>query len=49
MKKDVTFFNNPFSVVIENHPHEFHLELCDLQADPFLNARAKTKPLKIFT
>lgn len=49
MKKDVTFFNNPVSVVTENQPHEFHLELCDLQADPFLNARAKIKSLQIFT
>jgi hypothetical protein len=49
MKKDVTFFNNPLSAVTENELHKLHLKLYDLQADPFLNTRAKIKTLQIFT
>uniref|UniRef100_H2ZWP1 HAT C-terminal dimerisation domain-containing protein n=1 Tax=Latimeria chalumnae TaxID=7897 RepID=H2ZWP1_LATCH len=37
MKEDFSLFNNPLGVAIEHQPATFQLELCDLQADSFLN------------
>ena len=36
MKKEIEFFSNPIEIEIEAQGSEFQLELCDLQADPFL-------------
>lgn len=39
IEKDVLLFTNPLGVKIENVNVEFQMELCELQADVFLNTR----------
>ena len=39
LKQDLLIFNNPKGCTIEEQKLEYRLELCDLQADPFLLSR----------
>jgi hypothetical protein len=39
MRDSIVLFNNPLGVNIEDQPTQFQLELCDLQAHPFLQTR----------
>jgi hypothetical protein len=47
MRDSVVLFNNPLWVNIEDQPTKFQLELCDLQADTFLQTRVE-KGLEFF-
>lgn len=41
VKPEVALFNNPMTANIEEQPSDLQLELCDLQADPFFQARTE--------
>jgi hypothetical protein len=47
MRVSTVLFNNPLGVNIEDQPTQFQLELCDLQADPFIQTRVE-KGLEFF-
>jgi hypothetical protein len=47
MRDSIVLFNNPLGINIEDQPTQFQLELCDLQADPFLQTRVE-KGLEFF-
>lgn len=47
LKNDIILFNNPMIVAIDQQKVEYRMELCDLQADPFLIGRTESG-LKFF-
>lgn len=44
LKKDISLYTNPLKADIEDQPTTMQLELCDLQADPFLETRTEQGP-----
>ncbi|KAJ8885591.1 hypothetical protein PR048_011789 [Dryococelus australis] len=44
MKSSILLFNNPLGVVIQEQPSNLQLELCDLQADAFLQTKTEKGP-----
>jgi len=44
MRPDINLFNNPLGVEVEQQEADLQMELCDLQADPFLSSRKERGP-----